>query len=1175
MGQPIWQIRAQNLGTIAENIFFEYELEAIDTDTQPVTYSLIAGTLPVGIQLTGTAISGIPIKITGIPADVDVDTTTQFSIRATTTTNEVSDITLDLTVSGQTAPEILTAAGQLGTFFYGDYVDLQLDALDLDSGNILIWSVINNTLPDGLELIVDSDNDRIAYIRGYPTPATALPPGIIPGFDAQNFDEDLGEFGFDFGLNTIDKSFEFIISVTDGIGFDSSTYSIFLQSTLLFTADSDTITADSDTITSDISNKISPILSTVTQDLGTVLHDNYFTFQFVGLDFEGDSIEFAIDSGAVPASLVVDPVTGWLYGNIDVITTTTETFTFAITVNKVADPEFVSDPVTFTMTVVSDLAGSLVINSPLVMTIENGAISELVIDAAASSSTDFSVNADFDGITVDQLLPTADLDTNIGMLSISIQYALVEGTGQLPIGLALTQDGLIVGRPSFTHFTLDAGTTTFDENTTTFDTTYTFTVRIVDVTLGVIDQLQTFSIIVTPTNVVPYENLYLKSGPTLEERALYETIIADDAIIPRANVYRNSDLYFGVQPDLRFLLADGLAPATRPMYAIILEDNHYTRRFSFSQLKIAKAVDTDGAALYEVIYADIVDSLVNDGNSVGAELVVDGVDLTDLTNRVPPAVPQFDELGNIIIRPASLVNMRNTIIGTSTGNDALLADNDILTSDDTFTVDDTDIVPGQLNLNTLPKWMTTTQDDGRVFGFIPAVPLVYCNPGEASQILFDINQSGFNINEISFDVDRYVWDNNLTNVVLEYFFTLGDTEASFDDIDPNGSFVGGVDYFVGQEIVMSNGAVLLVDAIDAFGAVTEFTITTIGTEIQSNVLLELNTVIPTLVPYAALGHVGDGDFEGDLFAFEVTTAGDFWIGHGMVFDDSTFNVFDQSGTEISGFTDNEANDGMEVEVYTLATGIYQLIAEQYDGSEGGGPSGIIVAPEDGIGLDGGTVGTPTAVHSGLRYIGKITNDEPTTSVAALGSLPALLTDLQNRHCAVGYIDGTTDDGHLFQFEVGTAGSLSFIVGTGWPDGIAPGGPDIGFSIYDSAGALVTARDNASDGQTLEYRYTFAMVTGVFQLHVYNTQPFLIDADTPGSPFGVWIMSDSEEMRLDDNGFETGDLSATGGLVYDRQLNGDLTPGPIGSGFTIIPIRPADAPDVDDELLKFPKTDVFQ
>ena len=865
MGQPIWQIRAQNLGTIAENIFFEYELEAIDTDTQPVTYSLIAGSLPEGIQLTGTAISGIPIKITGVAAEVDVDSTSKFSIRATTTTNEVSDITLDLTVSGQSAPVLLTASGELGQFFYGDYIDLQLDAVDSDIGNTISWNVINDTLPDGLTLTVDPDDDRIAYIRGYPVPTTALPAGVVPGFDAQLFDEDLGEFGFDFGLNTVNKSAQFIISVTDGIGFDSGTYSIFLQSTNFFyTADNNAIVgspapaglyADSDMITADIVNvegAINPVMLTPTQYLGMILHDNYFTFLFEAEDFEGDQIEYLINSGSIPASLTLDPDTGWLYGNLDVIPTASESYTFDVVARKKFNTSFVSDPVTFTMTVVSDLANSLIVNSPLIMTINNGEISELFIDASANAPSIFDLNADSTAVDASQLSPTADVDTDVGTLNIAVDYTLV--SGQLPVGLALTRDGLIIGRPSFGQFTLDQGTTTFDEGTTTFDGTYTFDVRINDITLGVITQVQTFSIIVNPLNLVPYENLYLVAGPTLEERATLKALADNDTVIPRDSVYRNEDLYFGVAPDLRFLMANGLPIATRAQYATILESNHYTRRFRFSDLKIAKAVGDDGLASYELIYADVVDRLENLGESIAPELVVDGVDLDDLTNRLPPATPQYDTQGNIIIKPASLENMRAAVIGDvlftadNYDPDTYSADIDTITADAT-TADGL----GQQNINTLPDWMTTTQDDGRILGYIPAVPLVYCLPGEASQILFDINQSGFNLNEISFDVDRYVWDNNLTKISREYYLTLNDTEANFDGIDPNGSFVGGDGiggadsdiitadnsnssadseigsaYVPGDTITLSNGAVITVVAVDVNGDVTEFSITVTG-----------------------------------------------------------------------------------------------------------------------------------------------------------------------------------------------------------------------------------------------------------------------------------------------------------------------------------------------------------
>lgn len=868
MGQPIWQIRAQNLGTIAENIFFEYELEAIDTDTQPVTYSLIAGTLPEGIQLTGTAISGIPIKITGVPADVDVDVTTKFSIRATTTTNEVSDITLDLTVSGQTAPELVTASGELGDFFYGDYVDLQLDAIDTDISNTISWSVINNTLPDGLALTVDPDNDRIAYIRGYPVPASALPPGVVPGFDAQDFDEDLGEFGFDFGLNTVNKSFEFIISITDGIGFDSGTYSIFLSSTNIFyTADNDAdeadpvpvgLYADSDMITADIVNvegSIDPIMLTQPQDLGTLLHDNYFTFLFEALDFEGDQIEFLIDSGSVPTSLVLDLDTGWLHGNIDEISTAEESFTFDVVSRKKFNPSFVSDPVTFTMTIVSDLANSLIISSPAVnedgdyvMYINNGEISELFIEAGANSESIFDLNADSTAVTCDQLSPTSDVDTNVGTLHIDVDYTLESGS--LPVGLALTRAGLIIGRPSFNHFTLDEGTTTFDEGTTTFDGTYTFDVRINDVTLGVITQVQTFSIVVNPVNLGPYENLYLVAGPTVEERASLQALADNETVIPRDKVYRDGDEYFGVAPNLRFLMVDGLAPATRTEYATILENNHYTRRFSFGPLKVAKAVHDDtGEPSYELIYADVIDSLENNGESIASELVVDGVDEDDLSNRVPPATPQYDAQGNIIIKPASLENMRQTII-SDTGLTADNLDQDNYSADQLEPTADSTIMDGlgQINLNTLPDWMTTTQDDGRILGWIPATPVVYCLPGEAAQILFDINQSGFVLNEIAFDVDRYTWDNNLTKISDQYFLTVDDTEADFDGIDPNGSFVGGdgpggTAYAPMDTITLENDTIITVVAVDGDGDVTEFSITSVIGAADTNLMFADNSVI--------------------------------------------------------------------------------------------------------------------------------------------------------------------------------------------------------------------------------------------------------------------------------------------------------------------------------------------
>jgi hypothetical protein len=816
MGQPIWQVRNSDLGTIAENIYFEYELIAIDTDSQPVTYSLIAGTLPPGIQIVASSLAGIPLRLVGVAADVDIDTSSKFSIRATSTTQEVSDITLDLTVSGQKIPKILTVAGPLAEFYYGNYVDIQLDAIDLDLNNNLTWQVVDDALPAGLKLIVDVTNDRIAYIQGFPVPVSSLPIGTLPGFDASDFDQDLGAFGLDFGLGTIDKNFSFTISLTDGISFDSKTYSILLKSKFSLTADNSDLTADSLEPTADITPKISPILLNEVFDLGTVLHDDYYAQQFTGLDFEGDQLAYREytdapgDPSALPAGLSVNSVTGWLHGTITSITSTQKTFTFRIVAYKVAYPDIVSIPAVFTLNIISNLSNSLIWNTPYSMAIDNGAISELSIVSTPNFASDFNINADSTDITADQQFPTVDIDTTSGISAINLVYSLE--SGNLPIGLALTSTGLIIGRPSFTHYTLDGGTTTLDGGFTNFDNTFTFTVNVIDNTLGIINLNKTFSITVNPLNDGPYENLYMVSKASIPQRTLYSELINDVNLIPPAAIYRAGDSYFGTCSDLRFLAVDGLAIGTLAQYGTALAENHHTKRFRFSELKIAQAYNNAGEFTYEVIYADVVDRNINNGKSISNELIVSQVQLADLNQR--GATPEYDTDGNIVIHPASLINMRDRIISKITQN----------------------------NLDTLPDWMTTTQTDGRVLGFIFAVPIVYCIPGQAKQVLFDINASGFDINKVNFDVDRYTWDNNMTTLSSDVFFEIDATQANFNNIAPNGSFtggdgIGGTTYAISDTIALSNGTIITVNAIADTGDVAAFTITTIGTNVASNITL--------------------------------------------------------------------------------------------------------------------------------------------------------------------------------------------------------------------------------------------------------------------------------------------------------------------------------------------------
>ena len=105
MAQPVWVTPAGDLGTIAENLFFQVPVLATDPDGGTPTYSLIAGRVPEGIQVTSNGtIEGVPLAYTsvkGTPTEVSENVTSTFAIRATSPDGaSINDRTFSLTVTG-------------------------------------------------------------------------------------------------------------------------------------------------------------------------------------------------------------------------------------------------------------------------------------------------------------------------------------------------------------------------------------------------------------------------------------------------------------------------------------------------------------------------------------------------------------------------------------------------------------------------------------------------------------------------------------------------------------------------------------------------------------------------------------------------------------------------------------------------------------------------------------------------------------------------------------------------------------------------------------------------------------------------------------------------------------------------------------------------------------------
>ena len=179
MSTPVWTTTAGKLASIDEQVSYSLQLEANTADSTAITYSVIAGSLPSGMELTSTGL------LTGIPAEVSQRTLYTFVVRATAGSN-ITDRTFTIDILGEDLPVWNTAVGQLNkpvTGIYraddttatcdttattadttgnvilldGSYISYQLDATDTDTkaGQKLVYEVVNGSLPPGVSMTTE------------------------------------------------------------------------------------------------------------------------------------------------------------------------------------------------------------------------------------------------------------------------------------------------------------------------------------------------------------------------------------------------------------------------------------------------------------------------------------------------------------------------------------------------------------------------------------------------------------------------------------------------------------------------------------------------------------------------------------------------------------------------------------------------------------------------------------------------------------------------------------------------------------------------------------------------------------------------------------------------------------------------------------------------------------
>ena len=736
--QPIWITPPGSLGTVPEGSFYQVPLQVDEPGGDPVYFKAIAGALPSGIECTADGIiQGVPTNVVTIADEAivtGVNVTSKFAIRAytqktvhgITVINRLADRTFTLTVAGNNLPAWITPAGALGNFFYtGQLLEpgIQLEYTnDNTTGIPPAISLYSGSLPTGLTL------SPTGLISGYFDLNPAI--SLEPGFDNTPFDGRVRTSSgsillapFDFDIESLNANYEFTLRVTDGRTSALRTFSMYVWSTDTFNGSTTQITADNTDLTVDISTFNVPVILNPQGSIGTAPNDTFFAYQFIGKDINGENVRFT--GSFLPPGLHLDAITGWLTGYLPNIGLTEQTYSFGVVAYTETNPDVLSETYQYNLTITGPISTDVTWLTPSNLgSINNGADSIFYVEATTTSK-----------------LP--------------LEYRLAFGSdSKLPQGLTLLPSGHIVGRVSFNTFALDGGATIIDSNTTTFDLTFTFTVNAYSRN-GYVNVEKTFTITVLRTFNKPYENLYIQCMPPINDRQLIQSLLQNSNIFTPSLIYRADDPNFGISRSVVYHHAYGLNAVSVDTYIESLQLNHYWKNLTLGEIKTARAVDpVTGKVIYEVVYSEIIDNLVNNnGVSVGKEVVL--------------AYP--------------VDNMRNQVI---------------------------DVVGQESNL--LPLWMQSVQSDGSVLGFTPAWVIAYTLPGESGQIQYNIqNQFGTQLNQVDFEADRYELDSSTTinwNPETQHWIPTPPESTTFD-----------INYHYNLALASSGSGYAAGDSIKIFG----------------------------------------------------------------------------------------------------------------------------------------------------------------------------------------------------------------------------------------------------------------------------------------------------------------------------------------------------------------------
>lgn len=676
------------------------------------TYSLISGELPPNLQLSGDG------TIYGVLAPVQNITRSRFVIRETTESG-ISDQTFYIDVRESSDMIWNTAAGYLPVGANGEeyalnrqWVDYSLNAelLDPPLGSKIRYylSGRNDRLPPGLLL---SEDGRISGFVNDQL-ITDGEVSLEGGYDNEAYDQ----YSYDHGTSYIyidsnlvflgvPKIYSFSVTATDGgVNTTSSIFKIVVSDTNILNYNPSSMPDDitlPPLLPNDIYVQYPQWLHGT--DLGIVRAENNDDISVEAYDpapLVGNLVYTLVTGTSIltnlPEGLSLDSKKGYLYGFIPYQPAYTKTYSLTINATKTVGHSNTFTSVTATNVFSLTIRGAVDSEIEWVSTsslgiLKTGNISELAVKAR-------QINSNY-----------------------NIKYSLLSGI--LPPGLILERDGTIVGEVPY-------GNTG----------TYTFTVQANDV--------YELNAIVTTTNITiiedtstQYTSLYFRPYLSLDKRDYYKNFISNELIFDSRLMYRSLDPNFGIQRDIKMILEYNVEKVELEYFVKAMKKNFYRRNFWFGEVKSAIAKNTQGEIVYEIVYVEIIDDMVND-----EKVSVSSTIYQNTQTYYPSSVDNMKEQLKLI----SLEDQRY------------------------IEIDD----------NNLPRYMKTAQEGSYLpLGYVALVPICYALPGQSSRIISRIKASDFDFKKINFEIDRLIIQKDLTSGKSKYLIFERQSLSNFIDIN--------------------------------------------------------------------------------------------------------------------------------------------------------------------------------------------------------------------------------------------------------------------------------------------------------------------------------------------------------------------------------------------------------